>query len=233
MKFKQFIICFLMLSVFETGLAHAETAEFYFNLGRENFLNCNYPLALENYNLALQLQPEYAEALNGRGEIYLNVSEYANAEREFSSAIMANPQYEIAYINRGRLYRIRGEYNRAITDWTKALELNSGLSEVREGLADLYLCQGANNSEIKDVAGAIRNLSLACLYNPENAEAWYRLGALYLYLGDYTNAQACFLEVQFILQKTEKNRNQENFVAILENKQELFHTNIIYGGYYV
>jgi len=228
MKFKPlFIVSILVLSIFGTSLIHAETAEFYFNLGRENFDNCNYHLAIENYNHALRLKPDYAEAFNGRGEIYLNVREYTDADREFSSAIMANPQYEIAFINRGRLYRIFGDYSRAIADWTTALGLNPNLAKLREELAELYLCQGTNKSEIKDIAGAIRNLSLACFYDPENAEAWYRLGALFLYVGSFAEAEACFLEVQNIQKKT---HNQEHFIALLEKKADVFRTNTVYGG---
>ena len=220
MKFKQFIICFLMLSVLETGLAHAETAEFYYNLGREDFVNCNYHLAMENYNHALQLKPDYAEALNGRGEIYLNVSEYADAEREFSAAITANPKYYEAYVNRGRLYRTVGEYSRAIADWTKALELNPGMAGLREELADLYLCLGSNNGEVRDIAGAVRNLSLACLYDPGNAEAWYRLGMLYLYLGYVEEAEACFFEMRNVL---EMGHEKENFFcALFKNIDSFF-----------
>jgi len=228
MKFKLFLnVGILMFSVFRTGLAHAQTAEFFYNRGRENFADCSYHLAMEDYNRALQIKPDYAEAFNGRGEIYLNVSEFADAEREFSSAIIANPQYEAAFINRGHLYRIIGDYNRAIADWTKALEFNPNSDELKNKLAELYLCQGANNSEIKNIAEAVRNLALACLYNPENAEAWYRLGVLFLYMGSFAEAEACFLEVQNIQKKTQ---NHEYFIVLLEKKADVFRTNTVYGG---
>jgi len=228
MKFKLFFhVGILMFSIFGTGLAHAQTAEFFYNRGRENFAACSYHLAMEDYNRALQLKPDYAEAINGRGEIYLNVSEYTDAEREFSSAIIANPQYEAAFINRGRLYRIVGDYNRAIADWTKALELNPNSGELKKELAELYLCQGVNNIEINEIAGAIRSLSLACLYNPENAEAWFRLGALFLYIGSFAEAEACFMEAQNIHKKTQ---NHEYFFALLEKNVDVFRTNTVYGG---
>jgi tetratricopeptide (TPR) repeat protein len=228
MKWKPFLVVVtLVLFVYGSGFAQAETAEFYYTRGRENFENCAYHHAMDDYNRALQLKPDYAEALNGRGEIYLNVSEYADAEREFSAAITVNPKYEIAYINRGRLYKTVGRYDMAIADVTKALELNPGLSELEEELAALYLCRGTDKSEIRDITGAIRDLTLACLHNPENAESWYRLGVLFLYLGDFANAQTCFLEVHNILGKKQ---SQENFFALLEKKQVFFHTYNVYGG---
>ena len=208
MIFKPFLIA-NAIALFFYGIcfAHAETAEFFYNRGRENFVNCDYHLAMENYNQALQLKPDYAEALNGRGEIYLNVSEYADAEKEFSAAIEANPRYETAHVNRGRLYRIAGDYNKAIADWTKALELNPNSADLREKLADLYFYRGAGKSEIKGIDEAIRDLSLACLHSPENAEAWYRLGVLFLYVGSFAEADACFMEVQLILENTHNHEN--------------------------
>jgi tetratricopeptide (TPR) repeat protein len=90
----------------------------------------------------------------------------------------------------------------AIADFTKALKLNPGLSELEEEIAALYLCQGTDKSEIKDITGAIKNLTLACFHNSENVESWYCLGVLFLYLGDFDNAQTCFLEVHKILGKS-------------------------------
>jgi len=204
-----FIINLLMLFVQGISFSQEETAEFYYNRGRENFENCVYCDAMEDYNMALRLKPDYAEALNGRGEIYLNVGEYADAEREFSAAITKNPKYEKAYINRGRLYKKTGRYDMAIADFTKAVEINPCLPELEEELAALYLYQGTDKSEIKDINGAIRDLALACFHNPENAESWYRLGVLFLYLGDLASAEMCFMEMNAVLGKKQ---SQENFV---------------------
>jgi tetratricopeptide (TPR) repeat protein len=220
MKLKPlFLVIVLMLFVNGVCFSQEETAEFYYNRGRENFENCYYHRAMEDYNHALQLKPGYAEALNGRGEIYLNVSEYTDAEREFAAAIAINPKYEKAYINRGRLYKTIGRYDMAIADLAKALELNPGLPELEEELAALYLCRGTGKSEIRDITGAIKDLTLACLHDPENAESWYRLGVLFLYLGDIANAQSCFLEVHNILGKQQ---NPESFFALLEKSKSFF-----------
>ena len=62
-----FLAVALMLSAYGVSFSHEETAEFYYNRGRENFENCAYHYAMEDYNRALQLNPDYAEALIGRG----------------------------------------------------------------------------------------------------------------------------------------------------------------------
>jgi tetratricopeptide (TPR) repeat protein len=201
-----------MLFIYGVSFSQEETAEFYYNRGREYFENYIYHHAMEDYNRALQLNPDYAEALNGRGEIYLNVSDYTDAEKEFSKAIWVNPKYEKAYINRGRLYKTMGYYDRAIPDWTRAMELNPSLVELKEELANLHLCLGINESEMRDITGAIKDLILSCSYNPENKEAWYRLGVLFLYIGDFANADACFLEVRNLLKKALDWENVNNFV---------------------
>jgi len=142
----------------------------------------------------------------------MTISEYADAEKEFSMAITVNPEYEKSYINRGKLYKTIGRYNAAIADLTKAIEINPDRIELREELADIYLCLDTNKGEIRDIAGAMKDLFLVCLLSPENVEAWYRLGVLYLYQGDIPNAEACFLKMRNIM---EKNRSQKSiFVSI-------------------
>jgi len=211
MKLKPlFFVILLMFFVQGISFSQEETAEFYYNRGRENYENYAYHLAMEDYNHALLIKPDYAEAFNGRGEIYMNISEYADAEREFSAAITVNPEYEKAYINRGRLYKKAGRYDAAVADLIRAMEINPGRTELREELADIYLCLGSNKGEIRDITGAMKDLFLVCLLSPENVEAWYRLGVLYLYQGDIANAEACFLEMRNIL---EKKRNQESIFA--------------------
>jgi tetratricopeptide (TPR) repeat protein len=212
MKLRLFFFAIALISIIHgVSFSQEKTAEFYYNRGRENFKNCIYHHAMEDYNMALQLKPDYAEALNGRGEIYLNVSDYTDAEKEFSEAILINPKYEKAYINRGKLYKTIGYYDRAIADWTKAMDINPSLVELKEELSDLYLCQGTNKSEIKDIAGAIKDLFLSCSYNPENAESWYRLGVLFLSLGDVGNADACFFKVRNLIKREQEQEHINTF----------------------
>ena len=209
MKLKLFmIISTLVLLVQGVSFANAETAEFYYNRGRHHFENSDYYHAVEDYNQALHIKPDYVDALYGRAEIYLINNYFEEAERDFSAIIKTYPKYEKAYVGRGRLYYKAGYYNQAIADWIKALEINPNLHEVREELADVYLYQGTNKSEIRDLDGAIRDLTLVCLLSPENVEAWYRLGVLYLYSGDTEKAEECFFIIYTIL---EKMREPENF----------------------
>jgi len=228
MRAKPFFVAnMVILFICGTGFAQTETAEFFYNRGRERFANSDYYHAMEDYNSALQLKPDYVDALCGRAEIYMVNNYFEEAERDFSTIIAAHPKYERAYVGRGQLYNKAGYYTRAIADWTRALELNPGLVELEEKLADLYLYLGTNKSAMEDIYRMMKDLYRVCLLSPDNVTAWYRLGVLFLYVGSFAEAEACFMEVQLILEKT---RNQENFIDLTGKNQVFFRTDIVYGG---
>ncbi len=60
------------------------------------------------------------------GQIYLDESNYAEAEREYRSMLEIDPNYADAFYGIGVVYESRGELVRARSEWRKALRLDVG-----------------------------------------------------------------------------------------------------------
>ena len=80
-------------------------------------------LALDDFNRAVQLFPEYAAVYNNRGSLLLALNLPREAVRDFNRAVTLAPGYAAAYNNRaGALFRL-GQHADAVRDFTKAIQL--------------------------------------------------------------------------------------------------------------
>ena len=59
-------------------------------------------LALEDFNRAVELFPEYPVAYNNRGNLLLAVGQYREATKDFDRALVLAPGYAAAYSNRAQ-----------------------------------------------------------------------------------------------------------------------------------
>jgi predicted TPR repeat methyltransferase len=102
---------------------HAQMPQaFLFQMNAEDFL------IRGDYNQAIQLNPDYAEAYFLRGE-KRSYEDKQRAIEDFSQAIRINPDYAAAYYNRGLIYFEQGNKEAAIQDFSQVLKINPEISE--------------------------------------------------------------------------------------------------------
>ncbi|MDE0322645.1 MAG: tetratricopeptide repeat protein [Candidatus Poribacteria bacterium] len=85
--------------------------------------------ALSAYDMAIRLQPDYAEVYNNRGNIKNELGSRDAALDDYDAAIRLNPHFPEAYYNRGFQKIISEEFDTAIVDFTEAIRLNSNYTE--------------------------------------------------------------------------------------------------------
>ena len=68
-----------------------------------------HDLAIDDFNMAIKLKPDYAIAYNNRGTVYRIIGEYDRAIEDCNKAIELDPGYAEPYSNRGAAYREKGE----------------------------------------------------------------------------------------------------------------------------
>jgi tetratricopeptide (TPR) repeat protein len=79
--------------------------------------------AIEQFTRALDQNPAYAIAYNGRGFARYRLKKYAEAIADFDEAIRLNPNYANAYQNRSVARRASGDRPGAESDLAKAMSL--------------------------------------------------------------------------------------------------------------
>jgi serine/threonine protein kinase len=134
--------------------------------------------ALECYDRAIDLNPEFADAYVNRGLAYDKKGEYDLAIRDYNRAIELNPEYAEAYINRGLAYYNKGEYDMAIRDYNKAIELKHEFALAYNNRGNVHKDKGEYDLAIMDFDRAID-------LNPEFAEAYNNRGVVYYKKGEY------------------------------------------------
>ena len=97
--------------------------------------------ALNAYDTAIRLQPDYAEVYNNRGNIKSGLGCPDDALTNYDTAIRLNPYFPEAYYNRGVQKVLCEEFDAAIVDFTAAIRLNSDYVETyaRRGVAKAEL----------------------------------------------------------------------------------------------
>jgi tetratricopeptide (TPR) repeat protein len=99
-------------------------ANFYLKRGEDFSTSHDYGRAIADYDTAIRLQPDYAEAYNDRGFAYYLQGHYDRAIADFTRAIELRPDYPKAHNSRGVIY-MSGGYGRdkAIADFDRAIAL--------------------------------------------------------------------------------------------------------------
>ncbi|HSM42409.1 MAG TPA: caspase family protein [Afifellaceae bacterium] len=94
----------------------AETATALFRRGRA-YSKANNPIrAMEDYDKAIELDPNLADAHNNRGSIFNSRQQYDLAMEAFDKAIAADPNHAIAHLNRSVIHETNNDIDRALTE---------------------------------------------------------------------------------------------------------------------
>ena len=78
-----------------------------------------YDRAIEDYDQAILLNPNYAMAYNNRGYAYNDKGDYDRAIDDFDQAIRLDPNLRLPYYKRGVAYFEKRDYDRAIADFAR------------------------------------------------------------------------------------------------------------------
>ncbi|MBI2713815.1 MAG: tetratricopeptide repeat protein [Rhizobiales bacterium] len=80
--------------------------------------------AIQDYDQAIRLNPNYANAFYNRGNAYDDKGQTDRAIQDYDQAIKLNPNHANAFNNRGLAYKNKGQTDRAIQDFDQAIRLN-------------------------------------------------------------------------------------------------------------
>jgi len=149
---------------------HLRLAEMLMHLGDPNG-------SIEEYQTAIRLNPEMAEAFIGMGAVYLDKHEWRSAEEALGRSIQLKPLDNQAQYWMGRTLLAQQNFPGAINAFTLATKLDEKDVEALSDLALAYMAQG---EKIK----ASDTLQRAIQRQPDFAEAHHRLERVRASQGD-------------------------------------------------
>lgn len=98
---------------------------FYRKRADENIAKGEYDLAVNDYNKAIELNPQDISVYLNRGLAFYNKKNYSQATADYDKAIELNPKESMLYFNRGNSYEKMGNIPKAVEDYQKAFELDA------------------------------------------------------------------------------------------------------------
>jgi tetratricopeptide (TPR) repeat protein len=138
--------------------------------------------AIEAYQQALRINPEYADAWNNLGNRYDDAGQSGKAIESYQQALRINPDHAFAWNNLGVTYRNAGQPAKAIEALQQALRINPEYAEAWNTLGSVYSDKAGQSAK------AIESYQQALRINPDHAMAWSNLGNVYDDVGQFAKA---------------------------------------------
>lgn len=215
---KKLLIILACIFIVMHGVNAQSTEKEFYVEGYDYLEKNDLTKALNAFNQAIKLKPDYGAAYIGRAQVYLERNEIHKSIAELDKAIelfrqqgghvragLAGEAFENfnrsfndylnndisnAYFLRSTCYMRLDNYDKAIEDCNSAIWLNSSHSTAYENLGNIYGIR-------KDYDKAIYNFEKSVESDPKNSTAWLFLGYSYTernYSRDYSRAVKCFKE---------------------------------------
>jgi tetratricopeptide (TPR) repeat protein len=160
-----------------------ENALDHLNRGKDLYAESKWDGAIAEFDKALAINKDLADAYFNRGNAYSRKGDYDRAIADFTGAIRIDPNKIEAYNNRGIAYARKGDYDRAIADYTGAIRIDPND-------ADAYYNRGVAYYNKKDYDRAIADWTSSIRINPNSADVYYNRGNAYYVKEDYDRAIA-------------------------------------------
>ena len=157
------------------------------NRGNAYSAKGDFDHAIEDYDLAIQLNPNYAHSYNNRGVVYLKKGDYDRAINDFDEAIRLSPSYARAFANRAETYQIKHDYERALQDYDNAIRIDPQLRPIWNGRCWARAIIGQLQEALSDCNKALNMEPDAATYDSRGL-VYLKLGQYDLAIEDYSSA---------------------------------------------
>lgn len=114
-----------------------------------------YDDALRHFSLAMDMDPNYSEYYNDRGNVYLKMGRFADACADYQKAIELSPPYYEVYTNLGQVYRRMSRWEEAIRAYSVALDLDPNQALALAGRGQCYDAQGRLEEAAADYSASL------------------------------------------------------------------------------
>ena len=160
---------FIILLVLMTSAQCQQSAKDWWFKGSDLFFQGKYDDALQAFDKAIEIDPQFEPAWLSRGGILDVQGKHDEAIQAYDKAIEINPQDVYAWMGKGYLLNEQRKYNDAIQAFDKAIEIDPKDDGSWEGKGLAYEAQGKYDEALQAFDKMIENY-------PQNALGWHYKG---------------------------------------------------------
>jgi tetratricopeptide (TPR) repeat protein len=147
-----------------------------------------YYKAIENYEMALSINPKFASAWYNMGNAYAGLGIITRAIENYKQAVSFNRKDTYALYNLANALEQMGRYQEAIDTFTKVLRLDSKHCES-------YFGRGNSYYQTDNFALALKDYDSAIALYSDNSELWYAKADAEYNLGRLDESIASYIKV--------------------------------------
>jgi len=144
--------------------------------------------AIQYFTMAVDEDPEDAEALEHRSGAYLAAGNAADAFRDADRAVEIEPS-EVTYKARGLAAMKLEHYEAAYDDFNEALGYLSAWDTNEAMLSELYYLRGLASFRLGDIDSGLADVSRAIRRDPGQVEYYQTRAEIHEHRGDYDRAE--------------------------------------------
>ncbi|VVB72399.1 Beta-barrel assembly-enhancing protease [uncultured archaeon] len=170
-------------------LSNPQDAYAWDEIGYNLTIQGRYVEAINAFDKAIVLDPNYFWARNNRGWALMQMKNYEEALKCFDEAIRIDPNLAVAWNNKGWALIMQKKYDDALESIEKAIELDPNY-------AWAWNNKGWALMEQKKYSEAQKCIDEAIKLDPENAYAWENKGSILKGIGRDEEAEAAFAKAK-------------------------------------
>jgi tetratricopeptide (TPR) repeat protein len=156
-------------------------AKTYYQIGNDYYEKGDYDRAIENYNMAILLNPVFSEAYFNRALSYYQLKNFDKSIADYTKSMEFDPQNPIIYNNRGDAFYRKQDFQSAVKDYDKAITLNPNYLKA-------FYNRGLSYASIEEYEKAVEDFTKVISLKADFAEAYHLRGLAYEYAGSMTSA---------------------------------------------
>jgi Tfp pilus assembly protein PilF len=137
--------------------------------------------AISQFRKTVEIYPDFYDAYVELGQLYMDASQWENAEASFRQAVRINPKSVMAMVSLGEVYRRQKKYEEGERVLEEALKVDNNSWESNFTLGRIHW-------ELKDIVKAGKYVARSLELEPNVAEAHLLAGNIFIRAGLPANA---------------------------------------------
>jgi tetratricopeptide (TPR) repeat protein len=121
-----------------------------YNIAQVYTATGQYEKALEYFRATMEMDPNYSEYFNDRGNVLLKLGRFDEAMADYREAIALSPPYPEVWTNVGQCHRNMGQLDEAVAAFSRALDLEPRVVLARGARAQIFAGQGRTEEAMAD-----------------------------------------------------------------------------------